>query len=49
MDIKKVVIKIHEDGQIEIATKDKGVQVLVVYPDGAEVEVIEDGKTIYEG
>lgn len=46
--IKKVVIKIHDDGAIEIVSKDAGVAVLLQYPDGAEVQAFEGDKKIFE-
>ncbi len=45
---KKVVIKIHESGQIEIIAKDKDVLVVIQTPDGAENEVFEGDKKVWE-
>ena len=45
---KKVVIKIHDDGQIEIICKDKDVAVVLQYPDGAEVQMFEGDKKTWQ-
>ena len=39
MNQKKVIIKIHEDGGIEIIGKDEGIAIILLTPDGAEVEL----------
>ncbi len=44
---KKVVIKFHEDGRVEILSKDPGVALVILTPDDAEIEYSEDGKQIF--
>jgi hypothetical protein len=46
--LKKVIIKIHDDGAIEVVCKDKGVAVILKKPDGAETEIFEGEKKIWE-
>jgi len=40
MNKKKVVIKIHEDGAIEIVSKDEDIAIILITPDGAKTEVL---------
>ena len=44
--MKKVVIKIHDDGAVEVISKDPDVAVVLQYPDDSEVEVFEGDKKI---
>ena len=46
---KKVVIKIHDDGAVEIIAQDPGVAIVLQYPDGCEAEVHSGDKKIYNG
>jgi hypothetical protein len=46
--MKKVIIKISEEGGIEIVSKDSDVLLVLQYPDGAEIEVYENEKKIYK-
>ena len=46
--LKKVVIKIHEDGAVEIISKDQGVAIVLQYPDGREAEVHQGDKKNWE-
>ena len=46
---KKVVIKIHDDGAVEIIAQDPGVAIVLQYPDGREAEVHSGDKKIWEG
>ena len=36
---KRVVIKIHDNGAVEIIAQDPGVAIVLQYPDGCEAEV----------
>ena len=38
---KKVVIKIHENGAIEVISKDPDIAVVLILPDGSEAKVLE--------
>jgi len=44
--LKKVVIKIHDDGKFELVSADPGVAVVIKYPDDAEVEIKKGSKQI---
>lgn len=45
---KKALIKIHEDGQIEIVTKDADVLIVLQTPDGAQVEMHQGDKKVWD-
>ena len=47
--LKKVVIKIHDDGAVEIISQDPNVAIVLQYPDGSEAEVHQGDKKIWEG
>ena len=46
---KKVVIKIHDDGAVEIITQDPGIAIVLQYPDGREAEVYQGDKKSWKG
>lgn len=48
-NLKKVVIKIHDDGAVEIISQDPNVASVLQYPDGREAEVHQGDKKIWEG
>ena len=43
-NLKKVVIKIHDDGAVEIISQDPNVASVLQYPDGREAEVHQGDK-----
>jgi hypothetical protein len=47
--LKKVVIKIHDDGAVEIISQDPGVAIVLQYPDGREAEVHQGDKKTWKG
>ena len=48
-NLKKVVIKIHDDGAVEIISQDPNVAIVLQYSDGREAEVHQGDKKIWEG
>ena len=38
---KKVIIKIHDDGAIEVVSKDGDIAIVLITPDGSQVDVKE--------
>ena len=47
--LKKVVIKIYDDGAVEIISQDPGVAIVLQYPDGREAEVHQGDKKFRAG
>lgn len=47
--LKKVVIKIHDDGAVELVHQDAGVAVVIQCPDDSEINMHKGDKKIWDG